>query len=220
MNLPTTIQEKLRTILTRKSARGGEFTLPFSEDLLPKDIRRQFPGFQKYTLEIGCGWGEFTRTMAKAEPQTLFVAIEKKLARVLRSSKIQKREGIANIRYLVLDIAWFFAGIFSAGTFDAVTINFPDPWPKARHHKHRFISPDFAETISHLARPGCRLTFASDNYRYAREVTGVFEQSGFWRNTIAPYTARGSIPGRPVSFFEEIHRREGAPIFFLEYEKL
>jgi tRNA (guanine-N7-)-methyltransferase len=220
MALPDTVQAKLKTILAKKSQRGGEFCLPFDASALPFRIRESFPGYRKYALEIGCGWGEFTRASAAAAPTTLIVAVEKKLARVLISGKTQKQENIANIRYLILDVAWFFAGVFAPGNFDSITINFPDPWPKARHHKHRFISPGFAATLSQIARPGCKLMFATDNYLYTREAAEVFEQSPAWKNTEAPYLARGFVPHRPVSYFEEIHRREGAPIYFLEYEKI
>lgn len=183
-------------------------------------IRTTFPGYKNYALEIGCGWGEFTRACAVQSPDTLIVAVEKKLARVLSSTRSQKQEGISNIRYVILDIEWFFAGVFAENTFDAVTINFPDPWPKLRHHKHRFISPEFAATLSRIARRGCRLLFATDNYLYAREAAATFENSEGWKNTVAPFIARGEIQGRPVSFFEGIHRREGAPIYLLEYRKL
>lgn len=183
-------------------------------------IRTAFPGFKKYALEIGCGWGEFTRACAVQSPDTLIVAVEKKLARVLSSTRSQKQEGISNIRYVILDIEWFFEGVFAEDSFDAVTINFPDPWPKLRHHKHRFISPEFAATLSRIARPGAHLTFATDNYRYTREAAATFENHESWKNSVAPFIARGEIPGRPVSFFEGIHRREGAPIYFLEYLRL
>jgi tRNA (guanine-N7-)-methyltransferase len=219
-SLPETITKKLAHILAKKSGRGGEFCLPFSEEKLPFAIRETFPAYKKYALEIGCGWGEFTRQWAEKNPETLVIAIEKKLARVLSSTRQQRKMNLQNIRYLILDIAWFFDGIFSADTFDEITVNFPDPWPKARHHKHRFISPEFAAEISRISRAGAIFTFASDNYRYAREAAEAFEQHPGWRNSIAPYAARPEIPGRPQSFFEQVHRAEGAPIYFLSYNKI
>ncbi len=220
MALPDAVQTKLKTILAKKSQRGGEFCLPFDAAALPFRIRETFPGYEKYALEIGCGWGEFTRASAAAAPKTLIVAVEKKLARVLSSGRTQKRENIPNIRYVILDVAWFFDGVFAPESFDSITINFPDPWPKVRHHKHRFISPDFAATLSAIARRGCRLMFATDNYLYTREAAATFEQSAAWINTEGAYLARSFVANRPVSFFEEIHRREGAPIYFLEYAKM
>ncbi|MBX3722646.1 MAG: methyltransferase domain-containing protein [Turneriella sp.] len=219
MTLPDSVTDKLKRILAQKSERGGEACLRFDPGKLPFLIRETFPGYESYALEIGCGWGEFTRAMAAANPGRLTIAVEKKLARVLSCGRSQKHEGLENIRYVILDVAWFFAGIFADETFDAITINFPDPWPKARHHKHRFISPEFAATLSKIARPGCRLVFATDNYPYTREAAETFEQSPLWKNTEGHYLARGHIPGRPVSFFEQLHRNEGAPIYFLEYEK-
>lgn len=220
ISLPENITEKLAHILARKAGHGGEYCLPFSRDNFPYAVRRDFPGYNKYALEIGCGWGEYTRAWAERNPDTLIIAIEKKLARVLASGREQKKLNLRNIRYLVLDIAWFFDGIFAADSFDEITVNFPDPWPKLRHHKHRFISPGFAAEVSRIVRRGGEFTFASDNYRYARETADTFEQSPGWKNTIAPYAISPGIPGRPQSYFEQVHRAEGAPIYFLTYRKL
>lgn len=217
-NLPETIQQKLANILQRKAARGGKFCLSFEREKFPLNVRELFPEYKRFVLEIGCGWGEFTRAYALDNPDTMVIAIEKKLARVISSGKTQQRENIENIRYLVLDVAWFFNGIFAAAQYDEVLINFPDPWPKARHHKHRFVSPELAHELAKICRPGAKLTFATDDYAYTREAAAVLEKSAPWKNTQGAYMARSELAGRPKSFFEQLHRDEGALIFFLQYE--
>jgi tRNA (guanine-N7-)-methyltransferase len=219
-SLPAAVQSKLLNILGGKAERGGKYCLPFDTTHFPLAPRNLFPQFRHYALEIGCGWGEYTRAWAQKDPDTLIIAIEKKLARVIASSRAQDAAGLENIRYLVLDVAWFFDGVFAENQFDAITINFPDPWPKARHHKHRFISAEFAEALQRIARPGARLTFATDNYPYAREAMQTFEASAHWRNAVAPWLAVGEIAGRPQSYFETLHRQEGAPIYFLQYDRI
>jgi tRNA (guanine-N7-)-methyltransferase len=215
--LSQTIQEKLARILALKATRAGEFALPFDKTKFPLQVRGLFPDYAKLALEIGCGWGEFTRAFASQNSDTMVIAIEKKLARVISSGRDQRRERIANVRYLVLDVAWFFEKIFAFAQFDQITINFPDPWPKLRHHKHRFISAEFVAELSRLAAPDCRLTFATDNYPYAHEAMQAFEKANEWKNLNGAFCARSDIPGRPRSFFEALHRNEGAPIYFLEY---
>ncbi len=214
------LKARLSGILSKKAQRGGEFTLPFNHESLPVDVVRQFSEYKTFALEIGCGWGEFTRAMAALRPETMHIAIEKKLARVLSSGRDQKRSGISNVRYLILDVAWFFTGVFAPAQFNSITINFPDPWPKARHHKHRFISPDFVNELARIAAEGCHLTFATDNYAYAREAMQVFESAAEFKNMHGQYLAVANIEGRPRSFFENLHRNEGAIIYFLEYQRL
>lgn len=213
------IQAKLSTILKNKAKRGGEFALPFDNESFPLNVVRQFPDYNKFALEVGCGWGEFTRALAAQQSDTMHIAVEKKLARVISSGRDQRREGIENIRYLILDVAWFFEGIFAERQFNSITINFPDPWPKARHHKHRFISPKFVSELSRIAAPDCLLTFATDNYAYAREAMVAFEAAAAFENLHGPFLARSNIEGRPRSFFETLHRNEGALIYFLEYAR-
>lgn len=217
--LPVAIQEKLARILALKARRGGEFALPFDKDNFPLSVARQFPEYQKFALEIGCGWGEFTRASAAQNTDVMHIAVEKKLARVISSGRDQRREGLANIRYLILDVAWFFEGIFAEQQFNAITINFPDPWPKARHHKHRFISSEFVAELARLAAKDCLLTFATDNYAYAREAMQAFEATDAFKNMQGPFLASCEIEGRPRSFFETLHRNEGALIYFLRYLK-
>jgi len=217
MAISLAVKAKLTAILKVKAKRGGEFALPFDEENFPLSVARQFPEYKKFSLEIGCGWGEFTRAVAAQNADTMHVAVEKKLARVISSGRDQRREGIENLRYLILDVAWFFEGVFAEKQFNAITINFPDPWPKARHHKHRFISPEFVGELSRLAAEGGRLTFATDNYAYAREAMQAFEAAAEFKNLHGPFLASGNIEGRPRSFFETLHRNEGALIYFLEY---
>ncbi|MBS0616552.1 MAG: tRNA (guanine-N7)-methyltransferase [Spirochaetes bacterium] len=217
--MTTELRAKLANILARKSSRAGEFTLSFEPAVFPLNLRAQFTGYVRIALEIGCGWGEYTRAWAAMHPQTLVVALEKKLARVLSSSRTQKQERIENIRYMVLDVAWFFEGVFAPGQFDEITINFPDPWPKARHHKHRFVSPDFAASLAHIAALQGKLTFATDNYAYAREALTVFEASPMWQNDNGSFIVRSEISGRPQSYFETLHRAEGALIYFLQFSR-
>jgi tRNA (guanine-N7-)-methyltransferase len=217
LTLGADIREKLARILRIKADRGGEYCLPFEPQNFPLDISLMLPEYRERVLEIGCGWGEFTRAWAELHPQTLVIAVEKKLARVRSSSATQRAQTLENIRYLVLDVAWFFEGVFAPAQFSEVYINFPDPWPKARHHKHRFISPTLLDTLASICRPQARLNFATDNYDYAREAMTAMETHPRWRNTQGSYTARRDIPGRPQSYFEMLHRREGAIIYFLEY---
>jgi tRNA G46 methylase TrmB len=72
------LQAKLAAILTKKAKRAGEFALPFERDSFPLNVRKGFSGFERFALEIGCGWGEFTRALAAQEPGTMHIAIEKK----------------------------------------------------------------------------------------------------------------------------------------------
>lgn len=213
----TPLEQKLIKILAGKAQRSGAagYCIDFDPEKFPLELSQIWPGYKRYALEIGCGWGEFSRERAKRETETLFLALEKKLARVRSSYAEQKKENIENLRYLILDLAWFFEGVFALEQFDDITINFPDPWPKKRHHKHRFMSPDFLKTLAAIATPTATLTFATDNYLYAREALRALEEIDSWKNAVGSYRMLPRIHERPQSHFEKIHRGEGAEIYFL-----
>ena len=66
-------------------------------------------------------------------------------------------------------------------TLDRLFILFPDPWPKARHHKRRLIDDCFAAEAARLLRPGARLRFATDWADYANQALLAFLNSGAFR---------------------------------------
>ncbi len=213
------LREKLAQILQRKNALTPRYGMEFNPHEMPYDLSRMYPQYPKRHLEIGSGWGEFTLQRAAQAPTELFIALEKKRKRVLRCVKRQQQQGLENIRWMVLDVSWFFQGVFTPGTFHSITINFPDPWPKLRHQKHRFMSQELLNTLTEISHCGALLEFATDFYPYLEEVLLLLEHNRFWRNVHGPGVILPEIAGRPRSYFEELKRSEGAPVYFLQFVK-
>ncbi len=218
------LQEKLVSILKRKNLAPehplAKFQLPFEPERFPLSPPALFPGYEEYWLEIGSGWGEFTRENARQNPQAFTIALEKKKKRVNRSSQKQKNMELSNIRWMTIDIHWVFENVFAPGSFDRVTINFPDPWPKKKHVKNRFFSDDFLKELSRIVRMKGSLQFATDYWPYLESAAMHLEQSPDWQNRHGGLVVLPGIPGRPVSYFEQLKREEGENIYLLEYEKV
>ncbi|MES0491162.1 MAG: hypothetical protein ABUK01_14285 [Leptospirales bacterium] len=210
--------DKLTGILEKQSEISNDLfknkIIPFDTSKFPLALNEYYNNYKEFSLEIGSGWGEFTLANAQKNSEVLTIALEKKKPRILRSVKNQIKKEIENVRWMIIDISWYFEGIFSAEQFDSIIINFPDPWPKAKHHKHRFLKPDMVAELSKISKPGALLQYGTDYWPYMESGLTLLENSGYWENTFSPLTVRRSIPDRPVSFFQRIKKEEGENVYF------
>lgn len=143
----------------------------------------------KTIVEIGSGTGTSTAAMAPLEADTNIIAVElykPGLAKLLGSVV---RGGIENIRMVRGDGVEVLARMFPPESLDGVRIFFPDPWPKARHHKRRIIQSGTLNLIATRLKPGGVLHVATDHADYAEwinelvEVEPLLEYKGWpWEN--------------------------------------
>ena len=101
------------------------------------------PGFDRYVLEIGFGASEHLIGQAKANPDTGFLGIEPFLNGVAKALRGIEEHSLSNVRVKRSDARDELSRMPDA-SFDTVFLLFPDPWPKARHAKRRFVQPDTA----------------------------------------------------------------------------
>ena len=217
------LQKKLTYILESKnnglSTKYKDGLIPFQPSLFPLDAKQLYPGYASYSLELGSGWGEFALELSQKNPDSLYIALDKKKYRIKKSLKEQTQKKIPNLRWMVCNLEWIFNGLFEKESFDNIFINFPDPWPKSRHQKHRFVGPELIDELTCITKPGGSLEFATDSWSYIQDVLPVFESSVHWKNMHGKGVILPSLPGRPVSFFENLKRSEKENIYIIQLEK-
>ena len=124
-------------------------------------------------LEIGCGTGTSTLAMAQDEPDLDVVAVEvyrRGLAQLLSGID---REGVTNIRLIRGDGTDVLEHLLGSGSLTGIRVFFPDPWPKARHHKRRLLQPPTVALMADRLRPGGVLHAATDHAGYAEQIAEV-----------------------------------------------
>ena len=137
------------------------------------DTRKWFGRSAPVVLEIGSGTGTSTLAMAKTEPDIDVVAVEvyrRGLAQLLSAID---REAVTNIRLVRGDGVDVLEHMFGSESLTGVRVFFPDPWPKARHHKRRLLQPDIVALIADRLRPGGVLHAATDHAGYAEQIAEV-----------------------------------------------
>jgi tRNA (guanine-N7-)-methyltransferase len=140
------------------------------------------PGAARLALEVGFGSGEHTAAQARAQPQTLFLAAEPFINGVSALAKTIADDAIANIRIHHGDARAVLEHLPDA-CLDAAYVLFPDPWPKARHWKRRFVSQPNLEALARVLKPGGVLRVASDIPGY---VAWTLEQIALFNRARPP----------------------------------
>ena len=130
----------------------------------------------KTIVEIGSGTGTSTAAMAPLEPSYNIIAVEIYKPGLAKLLGAIVREEIPNIRMVRGDGVEVLNRMIPDGSLACVRIFFPDPWPKARHHKRRIIQSGTLRLLADKLRPGGVLHVATDHADYAAwisELTNV-----------------------------------------------
>jgi tRNA (guanine-N7-)-methyltransferase len=127
----------------------------------PIEPRALFPGLSALWLEIGFGGGEHLAANAQAEPQALFLGCEAFHNGVAKALALIEEQSLRNIRLYEGDARAVIEALPEAG-LDGVYLLYPDPWPKRRQRKRRFLSDLMLTRLSRAMRQGAELRFATD----------------------------------------------------------
>jgi len=168
-------------------------------------------------LEIGFGGGEHTLALRDAHPEIGLIAsevFENGLCSMLSRLVPEGGEAAAplppNLRLWPED-ARRLLPLLPPAALDRLYLMFPDPWPKARHAKRRFVHPAVLPAVARVMRSGAEWRLASDDPTYQAWVAEVFGASPLF--TLAP-PALARPTGWPPTRYEAKALREGRQPFF------
>ena len=173
---------------------GVEFTAR------PLDFRALFGRTAPTVVEVGSGMGETTVSIAAANPDRNYLAIEVHAPGVGSLLKQAAEQGLTNVRVVQHDAVEVLRQMVPPDSLAAIHVFFPDPWPKKRHHKRRLVQPAFAALAASRLAPGGILHVATDWEEYARHVLEVLAATPALRNTAAGFAPRPAT--RPQTKFE------------------
>jgi tRNA (guanine-N7-)-methyltransferase len=129
-------------------------------------------------LEIGFGGGEHLVHMARTYPAATILGAEPFVNGIAQFLGKLEGEGVGNIRLHPGD-ARDLLEVLPPGVLSKVFLNYPDPWPKARHHRRRFVTPEPLALLAGAMAPGAELRVATDIEDYVRQTLEEVPQAGF-----------------------------------------
>ena len=166
-------------------------------------------------VDLGAGDGIYVEARARREPERDFVAVERLLGRATKIAKKSIRNRLFNLKVLRLESWYFIKNLCLAGSLDAITLRYPDPWPKRRHHGNRILNREFAQDAALAVKPGGLFKLTTDDREYF--VWGEKEMSHCpdWR-------ADPSWDGKnePTSEFEELFAKEGRQVYRRAWQRV
>ncbi len=182
--------------------------------------REQFFGNDNpVVLELGCGRGEYTVSLAKKHPDMNFIGIDIKGARMWRGAKTATEKGMKNAAFLRTRIE-FIGSFFGPGEVDQVWITFPDPQLKKARVKKRLTSAGFLKMYAGFLKPGGIVHLKTD-CRHLHDYTRAVVE----RNAFPMAVANADIYGTGLAderlsiktTYEAKFLAQGVPITYLQF---
>lgn len=194
---------------------GERLSWPDDGPLDPADL---LPGCAAHVLEIGFGAAEHLLARAHGDRDTGYLGIEPFLNGVAKALTGIQDHALENLRVKRAD-ARDEIGRMPDMAFDRIFLLFPDPWPKRRHAKRRFVQRETAAEFARLLKPGGRLRVATDVRVYADHALPILldtpglrwtgESAADWRDNPADHI---------ITRYQSKHLGDIEPVF-MDFEK-
>lgn len=181
----------------------------------PLDVSRLFGRPGPLIVEVGPGAGEALVAAAVRRPDANLLAFEVHQPSLARLTKRLVDAEVTNVRLVEADAVAGIRRLLSPDSIDELWTYFPDPWPKARHHKRRILTPEFADLAASRIRSGGRWRLATDWADYAAQMRAVLAAHPQF---VDAHPADGG-PDRPVTRFEQRGLDAGRRIVDLVYRR-
>ncbi|MEZ5888299.1 MAG: tRNA (guanine(46)-N(7))-methyltransferase TrmB [Paracoccaceae bacterium] len=166
-------------------------------------------------LEVGFGGGEHLVHMAALYPDVGIIGCEPFVNGVAMLLGKIRAAGVGNLALHPGDVRDLF-DVCPDGTFEKAFLNYPDPWPKARHHRRRFVTPGYLAGLHRVLRPGAEFRVATDIPDYVRQTLEEVPKAGF------ALVGQGDKPWEDwiSTRYEQKALREGRTPHYLTFRRL
>jgi tRNA (guanine-N7-)-methyltransferase len=210
--------------VTKAQRRGYEEVFPrFAVAYAPSvlDLDARFGRHCPTVLEIGFGMGETTAAIASARPDVNFLAIEVFVAGIGALARRIDEQSLQNVRIIEHDATEVVRDMLEPGSLAGVHAFFPDPWPKARHHKRRLIAQPFVGVLAERLCAGGYLHCATDWQHYAEQMLEVLSEEPRLANLHAGFAPGpiNPIVERPTTRFHARGEDLGHTVWDLVFQR-
>lgn len=165
-------------------------------------------------LEVGFGGGEHMVHLAARYPEIGIIGCEPFINGVAMLIGKIRRAGVDNVTVYPGD-ARDVLDVLPPACIERAFLMYPDPWPKTRHHRRRFVTPEHLIPLAHALRPGAQFRIATDIADYVRQSLEEVPKAGFDLISCSAAPWDDWISTR----YEQKALREGRPPHYLTFSR-
>lgn len=202
----------LETGLAARSLRG--VTRDQNPARTPLDL--SFTGGRPLWLEVGFGGGEHLVHMAARHPDIFLIGCEPFVNGIAMLLGKLRDGRIDNVAIHPGDVRDLF-DVLPDGCLSKVVLNYPDPWPKARHHRRRFVTPGYLLPLARACAPGAEFRVATDIPDYVRQTLEEVPPAGF--DLVSEAGQGGAWDDWLSTRYEQKALREGRDPHYLTFRR-
>ena len=181
----------------------------------PLDLNTLFGG-KPVWLEIGFGGGEHLVHQAAKNPDVGIIGCEPYINGVAMLLGKIRKAGVENLAVYPGDARDLF-DVLPEHSISKAFLLYPDPWPKARHHRRRFVTPEHLKPLHHVLKPGAALRVATDIEDYVRQTLEQVPRHGFEWTADSPKDWREPWEDWISTRYEQKALREGRKPHYLTF---
>jgi tRNA (guanine-N7-)-methyltransferase len=187
------------------------------EGFLMPPLGDLFGNDRPVAVEFCTGHGHWIVEKAQSHPEMNWIAVELRFDRVRKIWSKRENSRLPNLFVVCGDARLFARHYMAPQSIAAAFVNFPDPWPKQKHAKHRLIQPPFLCDLRRGMREGSRLTLVTDDPIYRDQmIRSLMETPGFCPEDPSPHFLT-QCEGYGGSYFNQLWDELGRSIYFLRF---
>lgn len=199
----------------RHRQHGNPFTV--RGPLAVPDWEMVFGRRAPFALEVGFGGGAFLLELARRHPEWNVLGLEIRRHFVETVNAAAAALGLSNMFAVLANANEHLSTLVPPASTAWVTVNFPDPWYKKRHHKRRVVRADWVATLATVLAPGAEVHLMTDYEPVARETRAIFEAHSAFENLDGRGRFAATSTTGIESERERTHLRRGEPIYRLRF---
>lgn len=219
LKIPFTWQERRPALLERMFYVPNFYEEHFRWPRLSWSASEVFGNERPVHIEYCSGNGQWIGERAKQNPHVNWVAVEKLFERARKIWLKIHREEIPNLYVVFGEAVTFTRHYIEPNSVQAAYVNFPDPWPKLRHAKHRLVQVEFLKELQKGVVDQGTATFVTDDWPYAQQMLEEISHCPAWKPLALPQRYATDWPNYGDSFFKDLWASKGRTIYYLPFEK-
>jgi len=167
--------------------------------LLKVELHAALKDVDRILFEAGCGHGHWLTSYAEQHPKQICVGIDLIAGRIQKAIRKRDKRGLDNLHFFKAELTEFLEVLPGSIRFDKTVLLFPDPWPKAKHHRRRMVQTAFLNAVAERTDPKGLFCFRSDDVAYYEWTLEHFKANPHWE-----IDSSAAWPHETKTYFQEM----------------